>query len=349
MRNILNHAEVMDFCDKSSANYPAHVRQWFRSIFCRWVLNKAQVTKPVLDSAQINNPLVMILGEMINMSSRDSGSFTEHVLSKFKLVNVSEHEPWLAQALARFERVEWVDLDKVNDNFAIDHWLDFLSTLPVRPINYSVPSLIEEIGLWDRKLAKQKLIGSLNNGVEIVAELPAAEGHDLVLVKLLTEDACHNEGSVMHHCVGKAGYFHKHGVQIWSLRSPQSETPLATIEIAARYTNQLCVKQIKAKSNQTPALWILNALQAYFDANQIREASDYADTDYPLDTPIEIDCQVSPDEGVNRLRRKAPSLLAVRKTTALAPSILEDELCAEDVSRFEDRLLKELPKKHKGP
>lgn len=265
-RNILNHAEVMLFCEHKGLNRPAHIATWLTSIFYKWVTQVAPVTKPVIDRRQLNNPLVMILGEIVNSHNPVvglDGTFASQILSRFHAVDLKQHEPWLSEALARFDLVEWVDLSKLDTTYQVDHWLDFMSTLPERQIRYAVPDMEAAVAAWDKQLAKQKLISSMGEGIEVLAELPETEGHTLVLVKLVTEMAYHNEGAAMSHCVGRAGYFHRDGVEIWSLRSPQSEWPLATIEVQSLYGKERRLAQVRGKHNSVPPTWVTDRINEY--------------------------------------------------------------------------------------
>jgi phosphopantothenoylcysteine synthetase/decarboxylase len=90
------------------------------------------------------------------------------------------------------------------------------------------------------------MIASLSEGVEVM-QSPALESTDYFMAKLLTKTAYKNEGAVMSHCV--AGYFGRHGVEIYSLRNAEKAKPCATIEVH-RNKRGGTVQQVKAFTNK---------------------------------------------------------------------------------------------------
>lgn len=122
----------------------------------------------------------------------------------------------------------------------VEHWIDYLNTLPERPIKMSVPQVIEKVREWDEQKVKANSVGTVQKILKV---------GNLTWYQLLDRDALRYESRYMKHCVGRDGMVYadlveKGVTQIYSLRDTNN-IPHVTIEIT---DNELC--QVKGNSNK---------------------------------------------------------------------------------------------------
>jgi hypothetical protein len=159
----------------------------------------------------------------------------------------------VARAEEKGERIgvaelPWDDVDLV---------ADWLATLPtedtrlfgkLRKVTWDQAE--EHSRRWHERLKKQREIKLTEEmaarGIRSLVEFP--DGWRWV--RLETVEALQQEGSVMHHCVGRGGYNHMAVAAmpsgIYSLRSPD-DRPLVTVEVDGG-----AIRQARGPSNRTP-------------------------------------------------------------------------------------------------
>lgn len=149
-----------------------------------------------------------------------------------------------------------VYFDATHQN-SIRHWIDYLNTLPPRPIKMSIKQVIENVKKWDEQKVKVEGIGKIKKVMKI---------KNLTWYQLLDPEALKYESNYMHHCVGKNGMQYAEAViagdtQIYSLRD-ENNIPHVTIEVT-----DFELVQVKGNSNKPfkeiyrePVLQFLNSL-----------------------------------------------------------------------------------------
>lgn len=249
-RNVLNTDDVdYVFSYKTEANkYPPHVANWVNTILKRWILRDSPFAKKVFDYREFNSAWFLVKEVFAATKGVD---LRKLMAESTHLIDARTHEDWVRKALDDRQELVYIDREAVFDAFAeeFDHVTDFLCTLPEKPLSMTVDVVRRSVALWDRRIAREKLIGSLNDGVELI-ESPLFEKHTtpVVLVKLVAEQAYQNEGAVMKHCVGS--YYGKKNTEIFSIRSTESEKPLATFEI--QLTGKVRqLRQLRGPANRT--------------------------------------------------------------------------------------------------
>lgn len=241
-KNILNVEDIDKFVKRISRERPEHVAVWLRSTFSRWLRKGCGTTLQCVCSKKFNDPITRMLVELAAAAVNKDGPT---LLAKhLHPVKVKELPDWAQASMEDHELWYWSPTEADQEQYT--HWVDYLMTLPERDIRMTVDQLAIAVVAWDKQLAKQKMISSLSDGVEVVKS-PALESTDYFMVKLLTKTAYKNEGAIMRHCV--AGYFGRRGVEIYSLRNAEKAKPCATIEVH-RNKRGGTVHQVKAFTNK---------------------------------------------------------------------------------------------------
>ena len=241
-KNILNVEDIDKFVKRISRDRPEHVAVWLRSTFSRWLRKGCGTTRQCVCSKKFNDPITRMLVELAAAAVDKDGPA---LLAKhLHPVKVKELPDWAQASMEDHELWYWSPTEADQEQY--NHWIDYLMTLPERDIRMTVDQLLVAVAAWDKQLAKQKMIASLSEGVEVM-QSPALDSTDYFMVKLLTKTAYKNEGAVMSHCV--AGYFGRHGVEIYSLRNAEKAKPCATIEVRQNKRGKF-VQQVKAFANK---------------------------------------------------------------------------------------------------
>ena len=198
---------------------------------------------------------------------------------------------------------------------SIRHWIDYLNTLPPRPIKMSVKQVIENVKKWDEQKVKATSIGK----VKVVMKIG-----NLTWYQLLDPEALKYESKYMHHCVGKDGMQYAKAVmagdtQIYSLRD-EDNIPHVTVEVT-----DFELIQVKGNSNRPfkeiyrkPVLQFLNSLH-----NVVLEG------DYPLKDLIENGMYVQ-DGIVKFISEYKPSNKPI--SAALFKLLLENNFQIDEVT-----------------
>lgn len=124
--------------------------------------------------------------------------------------------------------------------FNVEHAIDYLNTLPPRPIKMSVEQVREAVKKWDEQKVKVNGLGKIKALMKVGS---------LTWYELQDSDALKYESQYMNHCVGKDGTSYADSVesgetQIYSLRDSKN-IPHITIEVTG---NELI--QCKGNSNK---------------------------------------------------------------------------------------------------
>ena len=242
-KNILNVEDIDKFVKRISRERPEHVAVWLRSTFSRWLRKGCGTTLQCVCSKKFNDPITrMLVGLAAAAVDKDGPALLAKFLHPVKVRDLPE---WAQASMEDHELWYWSPTEADQEQY--NHWIDYLMTLPERDIRMTVEQLVAAVAVWDKQLAKQKVIASLNEGVEF-QNISALESTDYFVAKLLTKTAYKNEGSAMSHCVG--GYFGRAGVSIYSLRNAEKTRPCATIEIRTDNKGTGKVQQIKAFANE---------------------------------------------------------------------------------------------------
>jgi len=258
-RNVLNVPDVDEWVTGFAKRYKdaPHVQRWWTSTFRRWLLNEGPAL-PVMAEREIRSPWLAIIQKALTAChiDLDIGAVARNAVHS---VNPAELPPWAASALAD-NTLMFVVVPGGDDEVDMyRHWADYLLTLPSRDIRMTVTHLRDAVALWDRQLAKAKLMSSLTEGVTVV-ETTAFDHVDppVLLVKLDTRPAYEAESATMSHCV--RSYFGRKDTVIYSIRGTAGERPLATIEVR---TDHNAVVQVRGFANAKIDDALTTALQAW--------------------------------------------------------------------------------------
>lgn len=146
-----------------------------------------------------------------------------------ELLNNPKTPDWLKKSLEKNELVYYHA-----SYIEIEHLIDYLNTLPARPIKMSVMQVKDHVKEWDNQKIKVRGEGK-------VKELYKTK--KFKWVQLLDEKALDYESSEMDHCVGKGGYDKKikSGMsKIYSLRTLDENIPHVTLEVDNNNTLVQC-------------------------------------------------------------------------------------------------------------
>lgn len=271
--NIVNVNDVKAFTMGLIFGKRPHVAEYVNSTLYRWLqTHDARCVVQCVDSVVADSPVY----KMLSMLVKDREGAVEHVRVKQK--NLPD---WGKEALAN-NNLWWWKTPGTVLSVDINHWIDFLQTLPERQIRYTVRDLISAVKEWDKQLARQKLIGSLAEGVEYSSSpnLESYQDGDYYVVKLVTKAAYAAEGAVMKNCV--AGYHNRSSTEVYSLRRYSTSSPTATIEVSVVKKELLTTKgrrisrpvvktvvQVKLSSNITPTEDVLKAIEVWGKENNV--------------------------------------------------------------------------------
>lgn len=186
-----------------------HIRNWFLTVFVRHVRTLPQCCKL-----------------MVPFKAREN--FNSHK-GIFFYADIPE-EDWARQAILDGSLYMWTQPNEKptsGDAIKTRHWIDYMRTeLPVGLIGHTVESMDDAIKAWDKRLANQKLIGDLKEGVEQVWQ---NETH--YLVRLITANAFRAEGTYMRHCLWTSRYDRRDYSTCYSLRERATGLPIATVQV----------------------------------------------------------------------------------------------------------------------
>lgn len=303
-KNLLNVEDIDKFVKSISRERPEHVAVWLRSTFSRWLRKGCGTTLQCVCSKKFNDPITRMLVELAASAvDKDGPALLAKYLHPVKVRDLPE---WAQSSLEDHELWYWSPTEEDREQY--NHWVDYLMTLPERDIRMTVDQLVTAVTVWDKQLAKQKMIASLNEGVE-VQKIAALEATDYFVVKLLTKAAYQSEGSAMSHCVG--GYFGRAGVAIYSLRNAEKTRPCATIEVRTDKKGAGKVHQIKAFANKKidpvdeVALnaWLQEVGFTRFSSNTWDDDDEYEEDEACEDDEME---EEDDEEEVRPVKRSAP-------------------------------------------
>lgn len=337
--NILNREDVIAFSQSLVRQRPAHVEHWIKSTLHTWIQGyEAKCVIQCVDKTVADSPVYKMLQKLIEPKNH-GGEFS------FRKVDVRALPEWARTVLAE-NRLWYWSKPVVDTEIKIEHWLDFLGTLPERQIKYTAPQLEVAAEAWDKALARQKLMSSLTEGVEVIKsdKLEKYLNGDLYVVKLLTKEAFAAEGAVMRNCV--SGYYGRKSTEVYSLRCEGVDRPLATVEVSVVKDGSIlvgksvvirkakikrCVVQVKGFGNKAPESEELIALSLWGEDNGIdveverllsNKGHDYEEEDgndgydeedgddgydgYDEEDEEEKD---EDDEPVTKIRRATPTVL----------------------------------------
>lgn len=357
-RNVLNDGDLRKLIHAQTINRPPHVKAWAETIFTTYILRDYdKAVKTVVDSRELNSPVAKMLTLLLSKMDQDANSM-------FHSIDVKRHPEWVARALEERQNLVYIDPDILHLEFQVfNHWLDYFDTLPIRELRHSVDTVKEGVRLWDRKLAKQKLISSLSTGVQLVeSEAINDSDKDVILVRLLTEEAYLNEGAAMSHCVGTSGYYGRSWVDIYSLRQAGSDRPICTIEINSKtqmtnkkgkpnweklrtgketaLTQSLRVAQVKGYKNSGVEAWVFFLLNKWYAEMGIRSVEE--EDVYGEDCPYNGDEECAIAEAENEADNIREDKMAEKEERE---AMMKDEL-VKYVDDLSDTLL---PKTTKLP
>ena len=171
----------------------------------------------------------------------------ENVRFMKPITKVKESSPqWLKNAIKK-EKVYEIHLNPSLFRNKLLHLVDYLNTLPPRPISIPVKELKDRIKLWDKKLKddknKKEGLNIEEDGIKVIYTYP----NKYRWVKVFGKDSLNREGRLMNHCVEKYYTEVKNNrCEIYSLRDNKN-IPHVTIE----YRKNVII-QIKGNSNQPP-------------------------------------------------------------------------------------------------
>lgn len=240
--NLLNPKAASELTKRLSRNHEPHVSAWANSTLARWLAYRSDLVVQCCDRVTYNSPLMVMLRRVLTTDKSRTYEENIGVAVDFHVVVSEELPEWAQTALAKNELYHWMHPGEAEMNKLI-HMLDFCATLPARQIKATVESLPDD--------------------VEFVRHFDDPDS--CFLVKLVTENGYKSEGSIMHHCVGTAGYWGRSRTSIYSLRKPGQQQPIATIEL--RGSNRIA--QVRGPRNRDIAPEMMELIKLWANENQM--------------------------------------------------------------------------------
>lgn len=223
--NIYNEKRIDDWIDAMIGGQlvTRHVDTWFYTIFRRWARKQPSMLRLALPNKLLDSPLLHDLYRKRldgGLVPDESSVLSE---SRFDLIPTPT-EDWAMKAMLNGELYTFRPSIQVTR--LIPHWLDFMRTLPDRPIRYTVESLMKAVARWDEQALRRKTIIDSTTGV---TEVWSSGEH--YVVRLDSQDSVKAEGALMGHCVWSQRYDLRRGSTLFSLRRRNVDRPLATMEV----------------------------------------------------------------------------------------------------------------------
>lgn len=306
-RNVLNVEEVekvLAFKSKMG-RYPKHIDKWVNTILKRWILRESPYAKPVMDSKALYSSWFIVTAIA---SGKTPEALRTKVREETHVVDLADQPEWVAKALAEKQELVFIEKDSVLNAFSeeFDHITDYLRTLPEKDLSMTVDVARKHTKAWDKALSREKLIGSLTDGVLLV-ESPEFEAYKdpVILVRLVSKQAFKNEGTVMNHCVGS--YFDKKDTAVYSIRGADSHKPLATFEIRlGKKGSTSSLVQLRGPHNASVGSDLTALVHSWCEANKINtpqyhEYDEEEDEDEGIEDNEEDDEEAEDDESDEEL------------------------------------------------
>ena len=294
--NLLNREDVASWVERLAAKHKTNVQAWCASTLDNWLqTHESGCTTQCVDSEVASSPVYRML-QVLVMRTDEGEHHMYHEVERATL-------PVWAQTVLDSNRLYyWLPPE---DTAVISHWLDYMAILPDKQIRMTVAQVLLGVTVWDKQLARQKVLSSLAEGV-MACSASSLAGHaegKFYVVKLLTKAAYAAEGAVMKNCV--SGYFGRKET-VYSLRSFDQGTPVATIEVSSYAGSKFArpgmrVMQVKEWGNRAPSEETLVALRLWASDREIAISLNasghglYDDNDCE-DEEDEEDCEDGEDE-----------------------------------------------------
>lgn len=165
-RNVLNVKEVESWIsqfDDHLTEHP-HILAWMHSTYRRWVLQESPwAVEVVVDAA--GSSIIKVLHGLLRVAKLVPAETDLQALlaDQMEFVESSKLPDW-ATATKDLKYVRCP-----TDVGDVIHMLDYLKIhVPAKPMRHKVSHVETGIRIWDRRLARQKLMGSLTDGVEVI-------------------------------------------------------------------------------------------------------------------------------------------------------------------------------------
>jgi len=202
---------IEELCERTERK---DIKSWLRGIFTRYIRTRGTLLRQVV---------VMDSPALQDIAARLDKADETH---PYAWRQGGFEEEWAQKAYAKGELYIFSKITFARRMNRYIHWIDYLETIPEGPISMTPSQLLPKVEAWDKKLAQEKVIASMNVGVKRVYEWDERPEY---VVQLVDRTAFKVEGKLMHNCVG--GYFGRNGVEVYSLRHPDHDKALVTIEI----------------------------------------------------------------------------------------------------------------------
>jgi hypothetical protein len=306
MSNVLNEDQVTKFCEYVAKGRRPHVAAWLTSTLRRFILQEWPTRKEVIEERVLNSTLFTAMAAIMNHDRKKPIDVRYVVAKTMHIVDRKDLPEWAVNCLNDDVKMEFIELPEIAANSVeyqkIRHWADFLETLPEREIRHSIGDLTKAVVKWDADRRREKILGSMQDGVIMVESAVIAETNKYFMVELIEPAAYKREGTMMQHCVWNSRYDKRKGCRIFSLRhleKPDGQ-PICTIEItrgrlvqAMAYDDEPVSKKIRDLVNAWCAESSFSEEEEAYDEDG--NIIDGDEAEYDLD---DFTCQPAHDDEV---------------------------------------------------
>ncbi len=223
--NIYNEHRITEWIDAMLVDQllSENMRTWFYTIFKRWARRQESMMRIAMPEGMLSSTLLkeFVKDRLEGRLAPTASSILNVAL--FDFIKPPQEE-WAIRAMAAGQLYTFHPTLSITRS--VPHWIDFMRTLPNRPIRYSVESLMKAVDRWDEEMLRVK---TLIDSTEGVTEVWSDGDH--YVVRLDSKESVKAEGALMGHCVWTQRYDLHRGTLLFSLRHRGQPRPLATMEV----------------------------------------------------------------------------------------------------------------------